>query len=39
MEDVLLCLLDCLAKLGMEGLIVVWALFVFDHAASSSAAH
>ena len=36
-EDTLLCVLDCLAKLGMEGLIVFWAVFVWDDDGSSSA--
>ena len=35
-EDTMLCVLDCLAKLGMEGLIVFWAVFVWDDSSSSS---
>jgi bacteriorhodopsin len=34
-EDTMLCILDCLAKLGMEGLIVAWAVFIWDDSSSS----
>ena len=35
-EDALLCILDCIAKLGMEGLIIAWALFVFEDGSGSA---
>ena len=38
-EDTMLCVLDCLAKLGMEGLIVVWAVFIWDDSSSSADTH
>uniref|UniRef100_A0A7S0HUP7 Uncharacterized protein n=1 Tax=Phaeocystis antarctica TaxID=33657 RepID=A0A7S0HUP7_9EUKA len=39
MEDAILCILDCLAKLGMEGLVVVYIGFLTSSSSSSSAGH
>ena len=36
MEDAILCILDCLAKLGMEGLVVVYCGFLVTSSSSSS---
>lgn len=37
-EDCLLCLLDLISKLGMEGLIVLYAVFLTDGGDSSASA-
>ena len=35
-EDAILCILDCIAKLGMEGLIVAWSKFIIANDGSGS---
>ena len=37
MEDAILCILDVLAKLGMEGLVVAYCGFIANDYSSSSA--
>jgi hypothetical protein len=39
MEDAILCTMDCLAKLGMEGLVVVYCGFLATSSSSTSSSH